>query len=669
MLAHLVGLIGLAWLLLLGGPDRASAEQTPPADYESLKSMMDQLEKDSQTAVDKWKQSGANQIPLLKSPLVPSDALAANVPPECLSHLQDEKAKFEQGDFSKEAWLHHIFACEQCCAPLLADVMDIHVEHVIDNRHLVVLFRFDSFAIEERYQQRLDTLLKQFDPLHDELLLIGRASRIGRRSYNLILSGKRAGEIKDYAMDKFAIGDEKIHYLFFGFDPPQLTPALATRYGVSDDEIASIDPGISASVADKINQSVVVIINKNSHDAASPQDISQEVTAQKAPQPLNQPPILTAATPPLPSNRSTPAESKLAIQGTAQTQPSPTKPTLDLAVTPSESPSPGTTKAANLPKPESLKESQANTPAQSTALTVVTGPSVSPSGTLGQDVASFARQAGFKVTIAEAADSLNTVRQMLASETPTMGMIPSNIISSLTHIPELDIKRAGALRLLFPMYNQEIHLLALKTFQQAKDLNGKRVIIGLKGSTTWMTARHVLNLLEVQPAEMIDHLSPADAIATVLAGKADAAFYITEKPAAMFSRINDFRNYPHLAPLVQGVGFIPLNLTNTEQHGYLASTIGPTDYAWVEQKVPTLAVKVVLAIAQFEGEHIPAHCRHLTTFGQVIRTHISELRKTGHAKWQDVDLQLSLPAWKHATCLQLTQTDSVPRDSSNSKFQ
>ena len=129
-----------------------------------------------------------------------------------------------------------------CCAPLLASILEHHVAHVTTNLHLVVLFDFNMYDLRETYQHRLDDLMRQFDPARDELLLIGRASRTGDRAHNIILSGNRAGEIKDYMINKHAVDASRIHYIFFGFDPPQLTPSIAKRYGVTADDLAAIDP-------------------------------------------------------------------------------------------------------------------------------------------------------------------------------------------------------------------------------------------------------------------------------------------------------------------------------------------------------------------------------------------------------------------------------------------
>ncbi len=149
------------------------------------------------------------------------------------------------------------------CAPILTDVMDQHVTHVVDQPHTVVLFDFDKYALKTEYEEELYTLMTtSFDASRDKMLLIGRASKIGDRGYNIALSGQRAGEIRDYLMSVLNVNEELIRYQFFGFDPPQLTLDYAARYGVSAADLSSVGANFKIAPEAKINQSVVVIIYK-----------------------------------------------------------------------------------------------------------------------------------------------------------------------------------------------------------------------------------------------------------------------------------------------------------------------------------------------------------------------------------------------------------------------
>ncbi len=197
-----------------------------------------------------------------QAPLGQHGSTASAMPEVCSERIEVAHRQFADQGFSKELWLRHVFECQECCAPILTDVMDQHVTHVVAQPHTVVLFDFDQYAIKAKYEEQLNTLLTtSFDASRDKVLLIGRASKIGDRGYNIALSGKRAGEIRDYLTTIFNVPEEQIRYQFFGFDPPQLTLDYAAQYGISAADLMAVDAN-AKKVQAKVNQSVVVIIYK-----------------------------------------------------------------------------------------------------------------------------------------------------------------------------------------------------------------------------------------------------------------------------------------------------------------------------------------------------------------------------------------------------------------------
>ncbi len=230
--------------------------------YTQTQAEIARLEGQHEQTLQEWIEARQKQLTLFRSPFVSPKAVLDALPTECTAHPQEAKARLKQEGHNKEAWFHHVFECEACCAPLLQDITDIHTQHVIDLPHTIVLFELDTYTVQDKYQKRLDALMQNFDAAHDQLLLIGRASKIGDRAYNIVLSGQRAGEIKDYFIEKFAVEDTQIRYLYFGYDPPQLTLEHAKRYGVTAGELAAIDAEGKTKAENKINQSVVIVVYK-----------------------------------------------------------------------------------------------------------------------------------------------------------------------------------------------------------------------------------------------------------------------------------------------------------------------------------------------------------------------------------------------------------------------
>jgi outer membrane protein OmpA-like peptidoglycan-associated protein len=242
-------------VLGLGYNSIASAQSDYPANADRIRDEQESVVKD-------WIRAGQKKIESFKSPLIDAKEVAKKLPSECVAHLKKEKEELAKSGFSKEVWMHHVFECEKCCALLLVDMMYMHVQRVVQQPHLMVLFDFDQYEIKELFKKKLNELVvKNFRKDRDKILLIGRASRIGDRAYNVVLSGKRAGAVKDYLMEEFGVDDAKVRFLYFGYDPPQLTLEYAQAYGVTEAELAYIDSLLSfKNTSDhKINQSVVVV--------------------------------------------------------------------------------------------------------------------------------------------------------------------------------------------------------------------------------------------------------------------------------------------------------------------------------------------------------------------------------------------------------------------------
>jgi hypothetical protein len=90
---------------------------------------------------------------------------------------------------------------------------------------------------------------------------------------------------------------------------------------------------------------------------------------------------------------------------------------------------------------------------------------------------------------------------------------------------------------------------------------------------------------------------------------------------------------------------------------YGASPIGPSDYAWLDDSVPTVAVKAALISVDFSGRstsYARQRCEQLSTLGKVIRHNFAELKSTGHPKWRKVDLNQEVGIWKRDICSQPT---------------
>lgn len=163
-------------------------------------------------------------------------------------HLSERRALIRDGEVDYASYLRHIGECKAFCAPLISELMRCHQAAVASHEHEVVFFGLNRHEVDEPQRNAVAGVARALrrDP-RLKILLIGRASRIGRRDYNRVLSGKRVLAVRD-ALRSAGIAEDRIETLWLGFEPPQISRATARSYGIEDQYRRLGDPGINQSV-------------------------------------------------------------------------------------------------------------------------------------------------------------------------------------------------------------------------------------------------------------------------------------------------------------------------------------------------------------------------------------------------------------------------------------
>ena len=86
-----------------------------------------------------------------------------------------------------------------------------------------------------------------------------------------------------------------------------------------------------------------------------------------------------------------------------------------------------------------------------------------------------------------------------------MGIVQSDVLAFVARLQsDPTLKRiANKTKMIFPLYNEEVHLLGRSELADFDDLAGKRVAIGQEGSGTYLTAKLLFEVSNVKPAEMV----------------------------------------------------------------------------------------------------------------------------------------------------------------------
>ncbi len=300
------------------------------------------------------------------------------------------------------------------------------------------------------------------------------------------------------------------------------------------------------------------------------------------------------------------------------------------------------------------------------AMGVVTGSVTGTYIKFGQDMAEMAKKEGLELLIKESQGSLANIERMNSRENAGVGIVQSDVLGFLSRSTDPQMKKtASRLRLIFPFYNEEVHLYANTDIKSIEDLNDKRVIVGTAGSGNWLTTTNLLNMMKISPAERIQ-MGPVDGAKAVLLGEADAMFYVAGKPVKLFKNLETVFAKEEFAELADSVHMVPLEDPKMLEE-YVSAELNSEDYNWLDTTVPTIAVKAMLVGFDFSKDvnsYYRKRCFQLQQLGTAIRNNLDELKANGHPKWNQVDLDQEVGLWERDTCSKAAPAPTVKTEGS-----
>ncbi|MEC9344283.1 MAG: TAXI family TRAP transporter solute-binding subunit [Pseudomonadota bacterium] len=272
-----------------------------------------------------------------------------------------------------------------------------------------------------------------------------------------------------------------------------------------------------------------------------------------------------------------------------------------------------------------------------------------PQGTyirIGRDMAKLGAQCGQTLNVIESAGSLENFAGVRNRRNTQFGIVQSDVLEYLKTYEANDAeiqKAVRGVRIMFPLYNEEVHLLATRDIASPRDLEGRKVAIGTTDSGTYLTASLVLDILRVKDAERLA-TGAAGALEQLLKGEIDAFFYVAGAPAGLF---DDARIDPekfHLVPMTEA----PLKAT------YTPTRLAAGTYPFVSGDIDMVAVKAVLMTFDYDKARNAYHrqsCKAVADFASLLLSNLDRLRQEGHPKWQSVDLTEVPPGWQVGVCV------------------
>jgi uncharacterized protein len=295
--------------------------------------------------------------------------------------------------------------------------------------------------------------------------------------------------------------------------------------------------------------------------------------------------------------------------------------------------------------------------AKAIELSIVTG---SPKGTyfqIGHDIRKLVAPYGIDLNVIPTVGSLENVQAVLERQNTQLGIVQSDVLTFISvYSNDAQLKRiARSVRSVFPLYNEEVHILARKSIASLTDLSGKRIVVGKKESGSFLTAALLLEQAGVRPGQKID--LPADqGIEAVRQGQADAVFYVAGQPTRLFTESVSESDDVHLIPITDA------RITNI----YEPSIIPARAYQWQPTEVQTVAVRAILMT--YEYGKSSQSCKAVGRIARIIRDGIAKLQQDSsgyHRKWQQVDLNRTVPNWDQGRCVKVGLTTTGTDKSSS----
>ncbi len=284
--------------------------------------------------------------------------------------------------------------------------------------------------------------------------------------------------------------------------------------------------------------------------------------------------------------------------------------------------------------------------AQEFQRTMMTG---GPKGTyiqIGRDLAGLMGECGLALNVSESAGSLENLVAVKTKLYTQFGIVQSDVLEYVktysANDPQLKRSLYG-MRIMFPLYNEEVHVLARTDIQSLKDLNGRKVAIGKVDSGTWLTATLVLDIMKVGKAERLP-IASDEALPMLISGEIDAFFYVAGAPAKLFADTSIDGAKFHLLDMKEA----PLLAT------YTPSQIPAGTYPFQPDPVDAIAVKAVLMTYDFTPKKSEYHrnsCKSAADMANLLLGNLDRLKESGHPKWKDVDLAALPPGWEVSNCV------------------
>jgi hypothetical protein len=284
-------------------------------------------------------------------------------------------------------------------------------------------------------------------------------------------------------------------------------------------------------------------------------------------------------------------------------------------------------------------------------ISIITGQKTGTYFIFGHDIAEAAKKSGISVETHSSEGSIDNIKRITNENNIALGIVQSDVLGFLGRSKNPDSMRiAKNLRIVFPFYNEEIHVFAKNEIKDFKDLQGKKIAIGEDESGSMLTAINLFSIMDVKPSEMLK-IPAAQGVVSVLKGEMDAMIFVGGKPVRLFKNLEDLSRPENqkYAEMLKKVHFVPMDSPKMLEE-YKPAKITAADYNFVTDDVPTIAVPAILISSDISNSENKSYCEQIRKLAKTIRDSLPALKTSGHAKWKEVDLDANISGWQKDRC-------------------
>lgn len=223
-----------------------------------------------------------------------------------------------------------------------------------------------------------------------------------------------------------------------------------------------------------------------------------------------------------------------------------------------------------------------------------------------------------------------------------MGLTHANILSHFVRTGELGPNIASQITYVAKLFNEEVHLLARAEIKNIKELEGKRVSFGEEGSGTDITAKLILDSLNIHAQPV--YVGTAEAVRQLKSGELDAAIIIGGKPTPMMTALHQGSE----------LNLLSIPYTSELEDDYYPATLSHRDYPdLVEPGEGVETVAVCAVLITFNWTKGSERYRKVEKFVDAFFSKFQEFHKPPHhPKWREVNFAATLETWNRSPIAQ-----------------